>query len=94
MKKIIENIRDAIDDKLRWLCALLTPENRLVVILVLLLLGAVLNTYFMFSTIRNWNKPKVEPIERIEPAVIGSGKRNWENQEDYYDYEEELDEED
>ena len=56
MKKIIVSIREAVDDKLRYVCALLSPENRILIVCVLLLLGMVLNFYFMFSTIRNWNR--------------------------------------
>lgn len=67
IKLPIRDIRDRIDDKLRYLCALLSPENRLIVIIILLLAGTLLNFYFMFSTLNNRNrKDKADiPIENL-----------------------------
>ena len=93
MKKIIESIRDAFNDQLRRICALLSPEHRLVVILVLLLVGAVMNTYFMFYTIRHWNSPKDRGkpiIEHIEAVKMeDSNYELSEEIENEYNYEKE-----
>lgn len=90
------SIREAVDDKLRYLCALLSPENRIPVICILLLLGTVLNLYFMFSTIRNWNrtyKTENTGIKHIEAARIKT-ESLFKEHENSTDYEEkELDEE-
>lgn len=88
MKKTIVSIREVVDDKLRYLCALLSPENRILVICVLLLLGTVLNFYFMFSTIRNWNrayKTESTQVGHIEVARIKteSSPREPKNSTDY-----------
>lgn len=56
MKKIINTLRDCIDDKLRYLCGLISPDSRLLIIVLLLLAGVILNLYFMFSTLSNWTK--------------------------------------
>lgn len=82
------SIREAVDDKLRYLCALLSPENRILVVCVLLLLGTVLNFYFMFSTIRNWNreyKTENTQIKHIEAPEIekGSSFKEPKNSTDY-----------
>jgi len=62
MKKKINtlstSLRDRIDDKLHYLCGLISPDSRLVIIILLLLVGVILNFYFMFSTINNWTKSK------------------------------------
>lgn len=96
MKKITAYIRERMEDKLRCLCAFLSPENRLVIVLLFLLLGAVLNIYFMFSTIRNWGSGKTNGssrIEHIEAAEIEARKRrSFEKPENTYDYEEEEEE--
>ncbi len=96
MKKIMVSIREAVDDKLRYLCALLSPENRIMIVCVLLLLGTVLNFYFMFSTIRNWNrtyKTEDTQIKHIESARIKT-ESLFKEPENSTDYEkEEFDEE-
>lgn len=92
MKKIVGSIRDAFEDRLRWLCALLAPEKRLVVILVFILLGAAMNLYFIVYTIRNWNKPQdagSHRVEHLEPADMGAGRNNFlEKHSNTDDYEE------
>lgn len=88
MKRIIVSIREVVDDKLRYLCALLSPENRILIICVLLLLGTALNFYFMFSTIRNWNRAykteniQVEHIE-VAPIKTESSPKEPKNSTDY-----------
>ncbi len=64
------SLKDNIDDKLRYLCGLISPDIRLAIIILLLLAGLVLNFYFMFSTINNWsnrkNKMKIEHMNKSE----------------------------
>lgn len=98
MKKIIGFIRETFNDKLRYLCALLSPENRLVIVLVLLLLGAVMNTYFMFYTISHWSSSKdtdKHAIDHIEAVKTKSDKTGLiQETENIYNYEtEEFNEE-
>ena len=86
IKNKIGDIRDSIDDRLRYFCHLLSPENRVLVILVLLLLGTILNFYFMFSTINNWGENNGDEIEHVKtPDIPRTGQDNNLN---FYDYEE------
>lgn len=62
-----------IEDKLKGLCGEITPDKRLMVILIMLLLFTVLNLYFTFTSISNWGREqerkdqlKIEHIKRLE----------------------------
>lgn len=73
MKKKIRKLGYWIEDKLKDLCGEITPDKRLTVILIMLLLFTLLNLYFTFTTIRNWgqererrNQIKIEHIEGLE----------------------------
>lgn len=46
----------AIEDKLKSLCGEITPDKRLTVILIMLLLFTVGSLYFSISSIYNWGK--------------------------------------
>lgn len=73
MKERIKEIGYWIDGKLRSLCGEITPDKRLTVILIMLLLFTILNLYFTFTTISNWGREqerkeqlKIEHIKQLE----------------------------
>lgn len=73
MKHWFKEIGYWFDDKLRSLCGEITPDKRLMVILIMLLLFTILNLYFTFTSISNWgreqeqqNQLKIEHIKQLE----------------------------
>lgn len=97
MKKKIHtlsgSLRDTIDDKLRYICALLSPDIRLIIIVLLLLAGTILNFYFMFSTINNWGKTdKAGNMEIEQMKVPEIQKKGQVDNSNTYEYEEEYNE--
>lgn len=62
MKQIINNIKDWIEDRFRRICAPMSPETRIVVILIIVLVFAIANFYIMYKGIssigrenKQWN---------------------------------------
>lgn len=74
MKEKIKEIAYWFEDKLKDLCGELTPDKRITVILIMLLILVIGNLYFTFSTIYNWGKDserkKQIEIERIEQLEL------------------------
>ncbi|NDV70391.1 TraL conjugative transposon family protein [Dysgonomonas sp. 25] len=80
MKERIKELGYWLEDKLKGLCGEITPDKRLTVILIMLLLFTILNLYFTFTSIANWGREqerkeqlKIEHIrqlklERIKPS--------------------------
>ncbi len=73
MKERIKEIGYWIEDKLKDLCGEITPDKRLTVILIMLLLFTILNLYFTFTSISDWGREqerkdqiKIEHIRRLE----------------------------
>lgn len=73
MKERIKEIGYWFDDKLRSLCGEITPDKRLTVILIMLLLFTLANLYFTISSIYNWGREqerkeqlKIEHIKQLE----------------------------
>lgn len=73
MKEKLKEIGYWFEDKLKDLCGELTPDKRITVILIMLLVLVIGNLYFTFSTIYNWGKDsekkeqmEVEHIEQLE----------------------------
>lgn len=63
----------AIEDKLKGLCGEITPDKRITVILIMLLLFTVGSLYFSISSIYNWGKEserrkqiRIEHIRSLE----------------------------
>lgn len=90
MKERIKEISYWFDDKLRNLCGELTPDKRLLIILVMLLLMTLLNLYFTFSTVANWGREqerkeqlKIEHIKQLE--LERSSDKYFNKLEDEYD---------
>lgn len=51
MKKAYVKFKEAIEEKLRDLCGRLSPEKRVITIIVLVVLFALVNFYMIFRTI-------------------------------------------
>lgn len=73
MKERIKEIGYWFDDNLRSLCGEITPDKRLMVILIMLLLFTLANLYFTISSIYNWGREqerkeqlKIEHIKQLE----------------------------
>lgn len=71
MKKIFVKIRDLAEGKLRGLCAGLSPEKRVITIVVLAVLFAVGNFYMIFRAIYDIGRDDAkQEIIKIEPLSI------------------------
>lgn len=71
MKKIFVRIRDLAEGKLRGLCAGLSPEKRVITIVVLAVLFAVGNFYMIFRTIYDIGREDAkQEVISIEPLGI------------------------
>ena len=71
MKKIFVKIRDLAEGKLRDLCAGLSPEKRVITIVVLAVLFAVGNFYMIFRAIYDIGREDAkQEIIKIEPLNI------------------------
>ena len=71
MKKIFVKIRDLAEGKLCGLCAGLSPEKRVITIVVLAVLFAVGNFYMIFRAIYDIGREDVRPeIREIPPMEI------------------------
>lgn len=71
MKERIKEIGYWIEDWLKSQCGKITPDKRLTVILIMLLIFTIGNLYFTFSTIYNWGKES----EKQEQLKIGHIKQ-------------------
>lgn len=71
MKKIFVKIRDLAEGKLRGLCAGLSPEKRVITIVVLAVLFAAGNFYMIFRAIHDIGREDAkQEIIKIEPLNI------------------------
>lgn len=73
MKEKLKEIAYWLEDKLKDLCGEITPDKRIVVILIMLLILTIGNLYFTFSTIYDWGKEserkqwqEIEHINHLE----------------------------
>lgn len=73
MKERLKEVWYWFEDRLKDLCGELTPDKRITVILIMLLILTIGNLYFTFSTIHNWGKEserkkqmKIEHIRQLE----------------------------
>lgn len=73
MKERLKELSYWFEDKLKSLCGEITPDKRLTVVLIMLLLFTVLNLYFTFTAISNWGRDqerkeqiKIEHIKQME----------------------------
>lgn len=56
MKEKLKELGYWFEGKLKELCGEITPDKRLTVILIMLLLFTIMNLYFTFTTISNWGR--------------------------------------
>lgn len=84
MKERIKEVWYWFEDKLKDLCGELTPDKRITVIVIMLLILTIGNLYFTFSTIYNWGKESEKKqqleIEHIKQLELEQGKK------DIYDF--------
>lgn len=73
MKERFKELGYWFEDKIKGLCGEITPDKRLTVVLIMLLLFTVLNLYFTFTSISNWGRDqerkeqlKIEHIKQME----------------------------
>lgn len=93
MKERIKELGYWLEDKLKDLCGEITPDKRLTVIIIMLLLFTILNLYFTFTAISNWGRQqerkeqlKIEHIKQLE--LEKSKSHEWDF--DYQDTEPEI----
>ncbi|WP_165043867.1 TraL conjugative transposon family protein [Dysgonomonas sp. ZJ709] len=74
MKETIREIRYAIQDKIKDWCGEITPDKRLIFILVVIIVFTAINLYFTFSSIYNLGKKnavneliQIEHIKKLNP---------------------------
>ncbi|MDR1500970.1 MAG: TraL conjugative transposon family protein [Prevotella sp.] len=86
MKERLKEIGYWIEDKLKNLCGEITPDKRITVILIMLLILTIGNLYFTFSTIYNWGKES-EKKKRLEIEHIDAPQleRNRDKNYDFMD---------
>ncbi len=89
LKKWIRYVPDRIDDGLRYLCGRMSPDARLVCVVVMLTGFSGLSTYMTVSSIyrigkREGEQLQIEHIRRMEPHKgINNDSINIKNQVDY-----------
>lgn len=73
MKEKMKELGYWLEDKLKDLCGEITPDKRLTVILIVLLLATIANLYFTFKVVYDWGKEserkeqlKMEHIKSLE----------------------------
>jgi hypothetical protein len=78
IRHILKEVGYTINDFLRRICGGLSPDARLTVILIMLLVFTIGNLYFTISTIYNWghrdgknNLPEIQHMDGL--GIIGSG---------------------
>lgn len=90
VRKIIQNINDWMEDRLRRLVSPLSPDARVVVILTMLLVFSGLSIYMTVSSIYNFGKDKGQElqIEQIETLKLQlEQQRDSINKQNSYEYE-------
>ena len=71
MKKMFVKIKESVEEKLRKLCAGLSPEKRVSAIVVLAALFAIGNFYMIFRAIHDIGREDAkQEIIKIEPLNI------------------------
>ncbi|MFR3216438.1 MAG: TraL conjugative transposon family protein [Dysgonomonas mossii] len=69
MKKIINKIKDWIEDRLRSICAPLSPGKRILVIVILVAIFAAVNFYITFMAIYNIGRED-EKWEFVDSPIV------------------------
>lgn len=85
MRKYIVKVQDWVDDNLRRLCGRITPEKRLVVLLIMFLFFGITSVYIFVSAIYNIGKNEGRQIEIEHIQMLELQKRDSINQSKFYD---------
>lgn len=85
MKQILKELGYSIDSHLRKLCGDITPEKRITVVIIMILVFTSVNIYFTFSTIYNWGKEK-QRREQLQIEHIRQLKLQQDSIKQSYDY--------
>lgn len=85
MKQILKELGYSIDSSLRKLCGEITPEKRITVVIIMILVFASVNIYFTFSTIYNWGKEK-QRMEQLQIEHIRQLKLQEDSIKQLYDF--------
>ena len=90
MRKIIEHITEWFSDRLKDIIGEITPDKRITVILIMLLILTLGNLYYTFSIIYNWGKDDAKKewmdTDRIrQPSLENKDSIDYQLNEDYYD---------
>ena len=84
MKERIKELGYWCDDKLRSFCGEITPDKRLTVIAIFLLIGTLVNLYFTFSSVYNLGHKDAQKdfieVEHIKQLELEKSK-NYLNEE-------------
>ncbi len=72
MKEQLKEIGYWLEGKIKDFCGELTPDKRVMVILVMLLILTIGNVYFTFSTIYNWGKDSQKKEHTGQPELMDS----------------------
>ena len=71
MKKIYVKIRQQVSEKLRGLCDRLSPKNRLIAVIVLVVLFALVNFHMIFRAIHDIGREDTSRgVMRITPIEV------------------------
>lgn len=89
LKKIFMNLNEWLEDCLRGLLGRITPDLRVILIVMMFLLFSGLSIYISVSSIYNYGKRKGEQlrIERIKTLQPEQGRRDSINPQNNYKYE-------
>lgn len=85
MRQILKELGYSIDSYLRKLCGDITPEKRVTVVIIMILVFTSVNIYFTFSTIYNWGKEK-QRREQLQIEHIRQFKLQEDSIKQLYDF--------
>lgn len=93
LQKIIQNINEWLEDRIRHLIRPLSPDGRVILIVTMLVLFSGLSIYMTVSSIHNFGKDKgrkmeIERIEtlKLEPEQEGRDSINYQLQLNEFEY--------
>lgn len=82
MKKIIDKIKDRVEDFLRSICAPMGPGTRILVIMVLVVVFAAINLYVTFRAIYNIGREDKQWEQIDLPVVSPDSESKYEKKPD------------
>ena len=70
VKKSLTNLRDWVDDKLRYACGSLSKDARIIIIITFILGGSILSIYWTVSSIYNMGTLGTGTERQYKPLSI------------------------